>query len=559
MTDRWDELNDARLEHEPWWARYIDDPSEARAALHAELDGRPGYNVDASSFIAHGAHVVASTFTIGARSTIASGCSIRGEIVIGDDSALNPGVVTIGRVTIGDAARIASYAVLVGENHEFGDLDARIMDQRLTSLGIVIDDDVWIGANVTVVDGVHIGAHSVIAAGAVVTHDVAPYSVMGGVPARLIRDRRIPRPRPNPKPRSGPGSTGGLARFDAIVSATWSDVLERCRVTRDTEQGYVDTPGGDPESPRPLNDAIEIAAMFGAVPPIAPREQLIARIRATQDPTTGAFVDRRVGPVSDPLTPSPREWDMYGYLSSGYALEVLGSGPEHLIRIVEDCTTEQLTGLLDGLDQDYLAWPSGSWVDGFGTALYLNRVHHGSRNTAPALWDWLSERQHRTSGMWGRHLEPVGQHDLRWLMAVNGFYRLARGTYAQFGVDVPNPEASIDTVLAHGRQWDWFATNERNACNLLDVVHPLWLLGRQTEYRRDDIRDVIAALLNAILMDWVAGQGFAWQIGRDSPGLQGTEMFLSVVFIAADILGESEGLSFVPRGVHRLAPATDLA
>ena len=194
MGDRWDELTDERLEQEPWWARYIPDESAARVELHADLARRPGYSIDPTSFIAHGAHVVASTFVIGAHSTIAAGCSIRGEIVIGSDSALNAGAITIGTVTIGDAVRIAAYAVLVGENHVFDDIETRIMDQGLRSVGIVIGDDVWIGANVTVLDGVTIGAHSVVAAGAVVTRDVEPYGVVAGVPARRIRDRRSPRP-----------------------------------------------------------------------------------------------------------------------------------------------------------------------------------------------------------------------------------------------------------------------------------------------------------------------------------------------------------------------------
>ena len=133
---------------------------------------------------------------------------------------------------------------------------------------------------------------------------------------------------------------------------------------------------------------------------------------------------------------------------------------------------------------------------------------------------------------------------------------MTRGTYAQFGVDVPNPEAAIDTVLAHARDYGWFVTDERNACNLLDIVHPLWLLSRQTDYRRAEIRSAITTLLDAVCADWINGEGFAWQVGRDRPGLRGTEMFMAVVYLAADMLGESDGLSFVPRGVHRLEPVT---
>jgi hypothetical protein len=157
--------------------------------------------------------------------------------------------------------------------------------------------------------------------------------------------------------------------------------------------------------------------------------------------------------------------------------------------------------------------------------------------------------------MWGNHLEPVGDWDFRWLMAVNGYYRLVRGTYAQFGVPLPNPEAAIDTVLAHGRDYGWFGSEERNACNVLDVIHPLWLLGRQCDHRSGEVRDVAARILTEAMGDWVDGQGVPWEVGRDEPGLQGTEMWLSIVHLAADVLGESDGLSWAPQGVHRLEPA----
>jgi hypothetical protein len=159
--------------------------------------------------------------------------------------------------------------------------------------------------------------------------------------------------------------------------------------------------------------------------------------------------------------------------------------------------------------------------------------------------------------MWGAWLSPDGRHRLGWLMAVNGFYRLTRGTYAQFGVDIPRPEATIDTVLAHCRDTDWFRTRERTACNVLDVVHPLWLLGQQTDHRRAEIRSAVGGMITGIVDDWVDGAGFAFEAGG-SPGLQGSEMWTAILHLAAAIVDEADGLSFVPRGVHRLEPASSL-
>src|SRR5690606_27361698 len=151
-------------------------------------------------------------------------------------------------------------------------------------------------------------------------------------------------------------------------------------------------------------------------------------------------------------------------------------------------------GLLDGLDWQWLAWGSGSWIDAFGTAVHLNRRHHGSTRTHPVLWGWLATHVRRASGLWGDHLDPAGEWDLRWLMAVNGYYRMTRGTYAQFGVPLPHPERALDTVLAHGDDWEWFEERERNACNVLDVIHPLWLLSGQTDHRRGEVRDAAARI-----------------------------------------------------------------
>lgn len=542
----WTGTDDERTQHEPWLAAYVD-PTPDRIAHLARLGERDGYQLHERCYIAPDAHVVAARLTVGAHSTIAAGCIIRGDITIGEHSALNAGAATIGTVTIGTAVRIASYAVLVGENHGTEDLDLPIAIQPLTSVGIVVEDDVWIGANTTILDGVTIGSHSVVAAGAVVTKDVPPWSIVGGVPARVIRDRRDPAGRPAAR-------SDLLSRYDTTVASQWPDVLARCEHTHDGERTYVDVPGGL-WGPRPLNDAIEIAGAFGQVPPVASREELVARIQRDQDPVSGMFVDPRLGPATDPLAFSDREWDLYGLLSCGYALEVLGSGPAHPVHAIDQCTGDQLQALLDSFDWGLFAWPSGSWVDGFATGAYLNRRHHGSTNAHPMLWGWLATHVDRRSGMWGSHLEPMGEWDFRWLMAVNGYYRLTRGSYAQFGVPLPHPEAAIDTVLAHSRDFDWFSDDERNACNVLDIVHPLWLLGRQTDYRAAEISDAAARILREAVADWVDGEGMPWQVGRDQPGLQGTEMWLSIVHLAADILGESDGLSWTPRGVHRLEPA----
>lgn len=94
-----------------------------------------------------------------------------------------------GGLEIGDNVLISPQVVLMAANHIFADRSVPINQQGESREGIIIEDDVWIGAGVKVLDGVRIGKGVVIGAGAVVTHDIPPYTVAVGVPARVIKFR----------------------------------------------------------------------------------------------------------------------------------------------------------------------------------------------------------------------------------------------------------------------------------------------------------------------------------------------------------------------------------
>jgi acetyltransferase-like isoleucine patch superfamily enzyme len=111
-------------------------------------------------------------------------------VIIGADCAINSGVViyTGNGVTIADAVAIAANCTLAPTNHEFADRERHIRLQgfRASKGGIVIEEDVWLGSNVVVLDGAIIRRGAVIAAGSVVRGEVAAYEVYAGVPARRI-------------------------------------------------------------------------------------------------------------------------------------------------------------------------------------------------------------------------------------------------------------------------------------------------------------------------------------------------------------------------------------
>jgi acetyltransferase-like isoleucine patch superfamily enzyme len=139
---------------------------------------------------------------IGDDVTIGPYCVIRASLLshlgkgfrLGKHSALDAFsfVGASGGVWVGDRVIMGQHISFHAESHNFELLDHPIRDQGVTNKGIVIDDDCWVGSNVTFLDGVHVGTGCVIGAGAVVTKDIPPYSVAAGVPARVIDTRRQP-------------------------------------------------------------------------------------------------------------------------------------------------------------------------------------------------------------------------------------------------------------------------------------------------------------------------------------------------------------------------------
>jgi acetyltransferase-like isoleucine patch superfamily enzyme len=135
-----------------------------------------------------------NNFSLGANSTIEDFSTINngvGEVIIGDRSRIGMGNVIIGPVYIGNDVILAQNVVMSGLNHGYEDVNIPPKDQKVTTSPIYIEDEVWIGANVSIVAGVTIGKHSVIAAGSVVTKNVPPYSISVGNPARVIKQYKF--------------------------------------------------------------------------------------------------------------------------------------------------------------------------------------------------------------------------------------------------------------------------------------------------------------------------------------------------------------------------------
>jgi len=129
---------------------------------------------------------------LGPGCAVAADAFLHGPITLGANVSVNARATLDGGakgIVVGDGTRIASGAALYAFDHGL-DPEREVREQPVASRGIRIGRDVWIGANAGVTDGVEIGDHAVVAMGAVVTRDVAPWAMVGGVPARVIGDRR---------------------------------------------------------------------------------------------------------------------------------------------------------------------------------------------------------------------------------------------------------------------------------------------------------------------------------------------------------------------------------
>jgi acetyltransferase-like isoleucine patch superfamily enzyme len=138
--------------------------------------------------------VLGDNVTIG-RSSIIECTGILTElgvgVEIGNGSALGDFcyIGGAGGVTIGSGVLLGQRVSIHSQNHNYADPERPIASQGTSQRGVEIGADCWIGSGAIILDGVHLGAGSVVAAGAVVTRSFAPGSVVAGVPGRLIRDR----------------------------------------------------------------------------------------------------------------------------------------------------------------------------------------------------------------------------------------------------------------------------------------------------------------------------------------------------------------------------------
>jgi acetyltransferase-like isoleucine patch superfamily enzyme len=148
-----------------------------------------GIRIGDNTFVMHGAVLHVYNF----RDLPHAFIHIGRDCLIGESNVLRGQ----GGIAIGDRVYTAPLVQMLAVDHVYADPERPIVDQGITAEGITVEDDAWIGAGAIITDGVTIGRGAVVAAGAVVTRDVPPHTLVGGVPARVLRTITAGQPPPN--------------------------------------------------------------------------------------------------------------------------------------------------------------------------------------------------------------------------------------------------------------------------------------------------------------------------------------------------------------------------
>ena len=186
-------------------------------------------------------------------------------------------------------------------------------------------------------------------------------------------------------------------------------------------------------------------------------------------------------------------------------------------------------------------WQVGADLDYLLTAIYFNEKHH--KLTQPRLFFDEIQKNINNDRLFGHY----DNYDER-LYAVNGFYRLDRGC-SLFEKEFKKANSLIDTLINHYWYFDEFNNTHFNACNLLDTIYPL--MKHSNGYRLDEIRYISSRIIYKIIPNYGENRGFGFD-HKKLPSLQGTEMFLSILYYCAKILEIEDCFVYLPLGIHKV-------
>ncbi|WP_195371526.1 MULTISPECIES: acyltransferase [Parabacteroides] len=162
-----------------WWVRWFVTPFIFKKGKGAMIRSKARLDIFPWHRFSMGAYATIEDYAI-----VANGV---GDLIIGDQVRIGVGSAVLGPVTLKSGCGLGQHVFISGFNHEYKDPNTNSKFQGLEKKPVIIEEDTHIGSNAVVVAGVHIGKRCQIGAGSVVTKDVPDYCIVGGNPARILK------------------------------------------------------------------------------------------------------------------------------------------------------------------------------------------------------------------------------------------------------------------------------------------------------------------------------------------------------------------------------------
>lgn len=427
-------------------------------------------SIDNSTIIEKNVSIIADGkfIKIGKNSVIRETARLRlhgGSIEIGEGVYINAFSMIYGHggLKIGNHVLIASHVSIIPANHMFNDLTKPISFQPESRKGIIIEDDVWIGTGVRILDGVCIGKGSIVGAGSVVTKSTENYSINVGIPAKKIKSR--------------------IKKYNEIKSSTLRFLSEM--KSKNSNLTYRFAFSQSQENLYSTVYSFLVKDIFNEIKNISPsqKEEYIKYFNSFQNPTDGLWYDKK---LQNNIYNDTDWWGARHLAIHMIAVySALGVKPKYKITYVEKYY--DINFLKNWLDKEN--WNSyfqpqndiDNKIMNIGVILQYNRDTYKDKKAELALnylYDYLYDKINKNTGLWGVFDIKDAYKLSRSIQFAYHLYRL----YFYDNKDIKFKDKILNLTLKTQNLYGGFSPNlDSSACEDIDSLELLIFLSNKND------------------------------------------------------------------------------
>lgn len=493
------------------------------------------YNLEKSIFISPFARIYFKKLYVGYKSYLAANVVGRGYLHLGANSTVNHGVEIIGKVYIGNNVRIGSGTKIIASNHTISDPYIPIHHMQTKGKGIIIDDNVWLGANVIILDGVKIENNVVVGAGSVVTKNIEKNSIYAGNPAILKRKRYVNNIYLYSKINDSIETLSEKSDYikfkvENIVSSSYNKKINKIKSFNHINGKY-------DYNLRHLCDFIELYEGLNLQWPESFKEK-------------GAFIDELIK-IQSKENFIYKEYRKLRFknkeLSDYNKLALLNVLHIYNIKIDDNKLTSQKAKIdfhilnTNVWKDDF--WLAGSKVDNLITVAHMSGMKDYVSQKIIEINDKIKDKIYTLD-------EYSDKKEI--LYYINGIYRIMR-SYNQIGNKsiIKNSELmKINYNLAIKNYYnnDEFSDEMFNACNVLDTAYIIYMGIKIGLEDKNEGKYILLRILDMCILH--IDKGLTFDL-NSIESLQGYEMWLSIINICCKALAPDYKFIYDPKGIHK--------